>query len=125
MINHSVKDDLLHISIENMDFSYRIPLQKLGKTVKWRIGKYGTEGIEMRNVSKWTLQLFTKKATEDKYLEQFKSIVQERAPGNSIDWNETFLAVYVQIEYHRLKSSGEQLEEMEIITMLEEKYKLP
>ena len=125
MINHSVKDDLLHISIENMDFSYRIPLQKLGKIIKWRIGKYGTEGIVMKNVSKWTLQLFTKKATEDKYLEQFKSIVQEHAPGNSIDWAETFLAVYVQQEYHRLNSAEDKMDETEIIATLEEKYKLP
>ncbi|MDG1332380.1 MAG: hypothetical protein P8P74_08615 [Crocinitomicaceae bacterium] len=124
MIKHSVKDELLHISIENMDFSYRIPLQKLGKLVKWKIGKYGTEGIEMENVSKWTLQLFSKKSIGDKYIEQFKSLVQEHAPGNSIDWNETILAVYVQLEYHRLKAEGE-MEEMEIISTLEEKYKLP
>lgn len=125
MIKHSVKDDLLHISIEKIDFSYRIPLQKLGKTVKWRIGKYGTEGIVMKNVSKWTLQLFAKKATEDRYLEQFKSIVQECAPGNSIDWNETLLAVYVQLEYHKLNSAADKLDEIEIISALEEKYKLP
>ncbi len=124
MIKHSLKNELVHVSIENMDFSYRIPLQKLGKIVKWRIGKYGTEGIVMKNVSKWTLQLFTKTKMDDKYLEQFKNIVQEYVPGNSIDWNETFLAVYVQHEYNRLKTTGE-LEEDEILSALEEKYDLP
>lgn len=124
MIKHSVKDELLHISIENMDFSYRIPLQKLGKLIKWRIGKYGTEGIVMKNVSNWTLKLFSNKETEDKYLEQFKSIVQEHAPGNSIDWNETLLAVYVQRAYNKLKAEGE-MDEKEMIASLEEKYKLP
>jgi hypothetical protein len=124
MIKHSVKDDLLHVSIENMDFSYRIPLQKLGKLVKWKIGKYGTDGIEMKNVSKWTLQFFSKESIGDKYIEQFKSLVQEYAPGNSIDWNETILAVYVQLDYNRLKAEGE-MEEEEIILSLEDKYKLP
>lgn len=124
MINDSLKDDVVHVSIDNMDFSYRIPLQKLGKIVKWRIGKYGTEGIVMKNVSKWTLQLFTKTEMEDKYLEQFKSIVQEYASGNSIDWKETILAVYVQHAYNRLKTAGE-LDEDEMISALEEKYNLP
>lgn len=125
MIKHSVKDELLHISIENKDFSYRIPLKKLGKPVKWKIGKYGTEGIEMKNVSKWTLQLFTGNTTEDSHIEEFKSIVQEHAPGNSIDWKETILAVYVQREYNRLKASDEEIEESEMIAILEDKYKLP
>jgi hypothetical protein len=78
----------------------------------------------MKNDSKWTLKLFSNKATDDKYLEQFKSIVQEYAPGNSIDWNETILAVNVQHEYNRLKAEG-KMEETEIILNLEEKYKLP
>ena len=125
MIKHSVKEDLLHISIDNMDFSYRIPIKKLGKPVKWIIGKYGTEGIAMKNVSKWTLQLFANRTLDDKYLEQFKTIVQKYAPKNSIDWNETILAVYVQQEYNRLKSEEKDLEEMEIISMLEKKYQLP
>jgi hypothetical protein len=124
MIKHSIKDELLHISIENMDFSYRIPLQKLGKLIKWRIGKDGKEGIVMKNVSNWMLKLFSNIAIDDKHLEQFKSIVQEYAPGNSIDWNETILAVNVQNEYNRLKAEG-KMEEMEIILNLEEKYKLP
>lgn len=125
MIKHSLKDDLLHISIENMDFSYRIPVAKLGKPVKWVIGKYGTEGITMRNISKWTLQLFGKNTLADAYIEQFKSIVQEYAPKNSIDWNETILAVYVQREYNRLRTEDKDMPENEIISILEEKYKLP
>ncbi len=124
MIKHSIKDELLHISIENMDFSYRIPLQKLGKLIKWKIGKDGKEGIVMKNVSNWMLKLFSNKVTDDKHLEQFKSIVQEYAPGNSIDWNETMLAVKVQREYNSLKAEGE-MEEMDIILKLEKKYKLP
>jgi hypothetical protein len=124
MIKHSVKGEVLHISIENMDFSYRIPLQKLGKLIKWRIGKDGTDGIVMKNVSNWMLKLFSNKTTDDKHLEQFKNIVQEYAPGNSIDWNETVLAVNVQREYNRLQVE-DKMEEMEIILNLEEKYKLP
>lgn len=123
MIKHSIKGELLHISIDDVDFSYRIPLQKLGKLIKWKIGKDGTEGIVMKNVSNWTLKLFSNKATNDKHLEQFKSIVQEYAPGNSIDWSETILAVNVQREYNRLKAEGE-MEEVEIISNLEKKYKL-
>lgn len=125
MIKHSLKDDLLHISIENMDFSYRIPVSKLGKPVKWVIGKYGTEGITMRNISKWTVQLFGKNTLADAYIEQFKSIVQEYAPKNSIDWNETILAVYVQREYDRLKKEEPNMSEKDLISTLEEKYKLP
>jgi len=124
MIKHSVKGEVLHISIENMDFSYRIPLQKLGKLIKWRIGKDGTDGIVMKNVSNWMLKLFSNKTTDDKHLEQFKNIVQEYAPGNSIDWNETVLAVNVQREYNRLQVE-DKMEEKEIILNLEEKYKLP
>jgi hypothetical protein len=124
MIKHSIKGELLHVSIENMDFSYRIPLQKLGKLIKWRIGKDGTEGIVMKNVSNWMLKLFSNKETDDKHLEQFKNIIQEYAPENSIDWNESILAVNVQHEYNRLKVEG-KMEEMEIILNLEEKYKLP
>ena len=124
MIKHSVKDELLHVSIENMDFSYRIPLQKLGKLIKWRIGKNKTEGIVMKNVSIWTLKLFSNKVTDDKHIEQFRNIVQEYAPENSIDWKETMLALQVQHEYNQLKAEGEK-EEMEIIVYLEKKYKLP
>ena len=33
MIKHSVKNELIHLSIDNLDFSYRIPLIKLGKAI--------------------------------------------------------------------------------------------
>lgn len=124
MIKHSITNDLLHVSIDNMDFSYRIPVKKLGKTMKWTIGKNGDEGIEMKNVSKWALQIFTKKPLDEKYLDQFQKIIQEIAVGNSIDWKETKLAVNVQQDYAQLKSNS-KMSEKEIISILEEKYKLP
>lgn len=124
MIKHSITNELLHVSIDNLDFSYRIPLQKLGKTMKWTIGKNSDEGIEMKNVSKWALQIFTKKSLDDTILDQFQKIIQEIAVGNSIDWKETKLAVNVQQDYTQLKSNS-KMSENEIISILEEKYKLP
>lgn len=124
MIKHSITDNLLHISIDNMDFSYRIPVQKLGKTMKWTIGKNEDEGIEMKNVSKWALQIFSKKPLDEKYLDQFQKIIQEVAVGNSIDWKETKLAVSVQQDYAQLKANS-KMSEKEIISILEEKYILP
>ena len=128
MINHSLKDKLVSVSIANIDFSYRIPVKKMGNTVNWRIGEKGTEGIVMKNVSTWTLQLFTKNTTEDKYIQQFKSIVQEYAPNNSIDWKETLLAVNIQNEYNWLittnNTAKKKINEKEIISGLKKKYKL-
>lgn len=128
MINHSLKDKLVSVSIANRDFSYRIPVKKIGNTVHWRIGEKGTEGIVMKNVSTWTLQLFTKNTTEDKYIQQFKSIVQEYAPNNSIDWKETLLAVTIQNEYNLLIAANtiakEKMDDNEILSILEKKYNL-
>lgn len=128
MINHSLKDNLISLSIDNMDFSYRIPVEKIGKTIGWKIGGKETEGIVMKNVSKWTLQLFTKNATDDKYVQQFKSIVQEHAPKNSIDWKETLLAVTIQNEYNGRVAlnakAPKKLEGSEILSILEKKYNL-
>jgi hypothetical protein len=111
-----------------MDFSYRIPIEKIGKTISWKIGEKGTEGIVMKNVSTWTLQLFTKNATDDKYVQQFKSIVQEHAPKNSIDWKETQLAVTIQNEYNSRVAvntkASKKLEDSEILSILEKKYNL-
>ncbi|MDX2361842.1 MAG: hypothetical protein QNK23_13615 [Crocinitomicaceae bacterium] len=128
MIKHSIKDNQIHISIDKMDFSYRIPIKNIGKTIDWRIGEKGTEGIVLKNVSTWTLQLFTKKTTEDKYVQQFKGIVQEHAPTNSINWEDTLVAVKVQNEYNWLTAANNTAEKKmsddEILSILEEKYKL-
>ncbi len=51
MIKHSLKNDIVHISIDKMNFSYRIPVNKIGSTIDWRIGKKGTKGIVIKNVS--------------------------------------------------------------------------
>lgn len=126
MIKHALKDDLISISIDKIDFSYRIPVKKIGKPIAWRIGEKGSEGIVMKNVSKWMLQLFTKETTEDKYIKQFKDIVQEYSPKNSIDWKETLLAVNIQNEYNWLiitnSTAEEKMNEEEIITTLIKKY---
>ena len=125
MIKHSVKDGLVYLSIDKMDFSYRIPIKKTGNKIDWRIGAKGTEGIVFKGVSKWTLQLFTKKNTEDKYIQQFKSIVLQHCPNNTIDWEETLLAVDVQNEYNILSTAVNAADgQDEIISTLKTKYKL-
>ena len=45
MINQSLKDQILHINIANLDFSYRIPIAKLGDIINWRIGENKSKGI--------------------------------------------------------------------------------
>ena len=124
MIKHSLKDKQIHISIENKDFSFRIPVKKSANTVDWRIGEKGTEGIVMKQVSTWALQLFTKKITEEKYVVQFKSIIQEYASNNTINWEATIDAVNIQNEYNQLVAIGNNLSETDIIADLKKKYKV-
>lgn len=126
MIKHSLKDNLIHISIENMDFSYRIPKKKNGNRIDWRIGEKGRTGIVIKDVSTWTLQLFTKDVTEDKYIKQFKTIVQELAPNNAINWDDTLQAVAAQNEYNKLvainTAAEEKMTDDEILSILEKKF---
>ncbi|MFD1553278.1 hypothetical protein DNU06_06340 [Putridiphycobacter roseus] len=128
MIKHILKENLISISIPKKDFSYRIPVEKIGNTVDWKIGKKNEEGIVIKNVSAWTLQLFTKNVTEEKYVNQFKNIVQEFSPKNSIDWEDTFLAVTIQNRYNWLMTTNataaNKMEEQDIIADLKKKYKL-
>lgn len=128
MVKHSLKDNSLHVSIENMNFSYRIPLKKLGNRIDWRIGEKGTTGIVIKDVSTWTLQLFTKEVTDEKYIKQFKSIVQEQAPNNAINWDETLLAVAAQNEYNKLVASNNSAEEKmtdyDMLSILEKKFNI-
>ena len=128
MIKHSVKGNILNISIKGVDFSYRIPLNKLGNTSDWRIGKKEVESIVMKSVSTWALQLFTKKVTEIKYITQFQSIVQEHCPDNTINWEDTLLAVNIQNKYNWLITSNatakKKIVENELISTLKKKYKL-
>ena len=124
MIKHSLKDKQIHISIENKDFSFRIPVKKSVNTVDWRIGEKGTEGIVMKQVSTWALQLFTKKITEEKYVVQFKNIIQEYAPNNTINWEATIDAVNIQNEYNQLVAIENNLSETDIIADLKKKYKV-
>lgn len=128
MINHSIKDKVVSVSIANIDFSYRIPVKKMGNLVNWRIGEKGAEGIVMKNVSTWTLQLFTKNVTDDKYVQEFKEIVQKYAPNNSIDWKETLLAVTIQNEYSVAAAANEaaakKMDDAEILSVLEKKHGL-
>lgn len=128
MIKHALKDKLIHLSIDNVDFSYRIPVKKIGNTVDWRIGEKGTEGIVMKDVSTWALQLYTKNVSYDKYLAQFKEIVQEYAENNKINWEVTMTAIAIQNEYNTLIKANvtaeEKMSEVEIISNLKKKYKL-
>lgn len=128
MIKHSVKENLIYLSIGKTDFSYRIPLKKIGNTIDWKIGEKGTKGIVIKDVSTWTLQLFTKKITEEKYVKQFKSIVEEHASNSTINWEQTLLAVNIQNQYNWLittnNAAEEKVKEDEIISTLKEKYKL-
>ena len=128
MIKHSIKDDLLYISIAKTDFSYRIPVSKIGNTIDWKIGEKGTDGIITKTVSKWMLQLFTKAITDDKYIKQFKSIIEELDPKNSINWPDTLSAVNIQNEYNWMvktnSTAKEKISEEEIISTLKKKYTL-
>ncbi len=122
MIKNTLKDKQVHLSIENQDFSFRIPVKKIGNTVDWRIGEKGTDGIVMKQVSTWALQLFTKKITEEKYVLDFKSIVQKHAPKSVINWDLTFDAVNLQNDYNEMISAENKLSEEEIISHLKKKY---
>ena len=128
MIKQSLKDNQVHISIDHKDFSYRIPLKKIGNSIDWKIGEKGETEIVMKKVSTWTLQLFTKNVTDDKYVTQFEYIVQEHAPGNMIDWEETITAVKVQNEYNQMIKANQiannPMTQDEIIASLNSKYQL-
>lgn len=128
MIKHELKENLLHISIDQKDFSYRIPLDKIEKTIAWKIGSKESKGIVFNNVSTWALQLFTKKITEEKYVKQFMTIVQELAPQNEIQWDETLLAIHIQNKYYWMMDtnikSNDKISEEEIIETLKQKHKL-
>ena len=128
MMKHSIKDNTLNLSIDKVDFSFRIPLKKIGNSIDWKVGNKESKGIVIKNVSTWTLQLFTKKVTEDKYIKQFVKIVQDQSPENKINWKDTLLAVNIQNNYNWLvaknKTAEEKLSEEEIISSLKKKYKL-
>ena len=126
MIKHSLKEDVVYISIENVDFAFRIPSKKIGKTIQWRVGAKDAEPILIKDVSAWTLQLFTKKITDEKYINQFKSIVEEYAPVNSINWKDTLMAVKLQNDYNSITAKNikavEKISEDEILSSLTQKY---
>ena len=124
MIKHSLKDTLIHISIDKMDFSYRIPIKKIGNIIDWKIGEIGTNGIVIKDVSTWTLQLFTKKINDYKYIKQFKSIVLKHCPNTTINWEDTLLAVNIQNEYNSLITAKKKIDKDEIISTLKKKHKL-
>ena len=128
MIKHSLKDDLVYISINKMDFSYRIPVKKIGNTIDWKIGEKGTKGIVIKHVSTWTLQLFTKDITESKYIKEFISIVQKYSSDETINWEETQLAINIQNKYNWLTTTNKTAEkknsEEEIISILKKKFNL-
>tara|TARA_B100000767_G_C19403392_1_gene384896 strand:+ start:103 stop:492 length:390 start_codon:yes stop_codon:yes gene_type:complete len=128
MIKQSLKDQILHINIANLDFSYRIPTAKLGDIINWRIGENKSKGIVIDSVSKWAIQLFTNKVTELKYIRQFQNIVLQHSPICAVNWENTFLAVSIQNDYNWQKSSSNtakiKVSEDEIIANLKQKYKL-
>lgn len=128
MIQHTLKDDILSISIANKDFSYRISLKKLGNKCNWKIGSNEANQIIIQGVSTYALQLFTKVVTELRYVEQFKGLVQTHCPKNSIHWDDTFLAVKIQNEYNALTKkknhSNDSEVDKEIIAALMDKYDL-
>lgn len=125
MINHTLQDNILSVSIANKDFSYRISLKKLGNKIDWRIGEKDTDSIIIKGVSTWTLQLFTKTIMDAQYVQQFKGIVQEYCPNNAINWEDTFMALKIQNEYNALsKTNDSSHNQNEIIAMLTDKYDL-
>ncbi|MEN8929360.1 MAG: hypothetical protein ABF242_01125 [Flavobacteriales bacterium] len=128
MIKQSIKDDIIFLSIANRDFSYRIPLAKIGAAIDWKIGQKGGEEIVIENVSKWTIQLFTKATAEQKHVKQFVEIVQEHSPNNNIDWKNTKTAVNAQNQYNWLvetnKTAKKKQTSEEIIESLKKKFNL-
>lgn len=128
MIKQSLKDQILHINIANLDFSYRIPTAKLGDIINWRIGENKSKGIVIDSVSKWAIQLFTNKVTEPKYIRQFQNIVLQHSPICAVNWENTFLAINIQNDYNWQKSSSNtakiKVSEDEIIAKLKQNYKL-
>ena len=126
MIKHELKNDQLHISIENKDFSYRIPLNKLEDLIDWKVGKEDSNRIIINKVSKWALKLFTNNFTTFDHVKQFKGIVQQYCPENTIDWIETEKAINIQSHYSNLvlDLKKENPSESKIISDLKKKYKL-
>lgn len=128
MIKHSLKEGILSLSIEKVDFSFRIPLNKIENTIDWRVGAKGPNSLVIKGVSSWALQLFTKNITEDKYIKQFRALVQTHSPENKINWEETRLAITIQNEYNRLILANATAEkkhtETEILSNLKRKYKI-
>lgn len=128
MIVNVIKDDIIHLSIDKKDFSYRIPLKKIGNTIDWKIGGKEVKAIVMKSVSTWALQLFTKTVLDDKYIKQFQSLVEEHCPNHTINWEETFKAVIIQNEYNGRtklnKTAKDPMTEDQIISILREKYNL-
>ncbi|PWH87205.1 hypothetical protein [Brumimicrobium oceani] len=123
MIKQKLFENQIHLSIDNEDFSYRIPLKKIGHTIDWKIGEKVSDHIELKHVSKWALKLFTKNVTNEEFISQFKAIVKAYAPDHTIDWEETLMAIQVQNEYNSLIKEN-KLNEEEIISSLNTKYKL-
>lgn len=128
MIKQTIKDNLIYISITNQDFSYRIPVEKIGNTINWKVGEKGTEGIVINAVSKWTLQLFAKETPDNKHIKQFIAIIQEHSPNNTIDWENTRTAVNIQNQYNWLmetnKTAKNKQSNEEIIESLKKKFNL-
>ena len=128
MIKQLIKENIIYLTISNEDFSYRIPVEKLGNPIDWKVGQKGTEQIVFENVSKWTLQLFTKKVTEGKYVKEFVAIVQENSPNNTVNWENTKTAVTLQNQYNWLvetnKTAKKKMTEEEIIESLKKKFNL-
>lgn len=129
MIKHELRGNQIHLSISNVDFSYRIPLNKIVSIATWKIGEKGNnETIVFKNVSKWTLKLFTKNVTDEYHIEKFRAIIKEYVGKSNIDWAETLIAVKAQNRYNWLTTNNAQnknaLTETEILMAIKEKYKL-
>ena len=126
MIKHSLKENIVYISIDKLDFSYRIPTKKIGNMIDWNVGTKGANAIVIKDVSIWTLQLFTKKTIDDKYIKQFMAIVQEYSPDSNINWGDTYLAVNIQNQYNYLTTDNHSAEkknsEDEVISILKKRY---
>jgi len=126
MIKHELKDNQLHISIENKDFSYRIPQNKLEDLIDWKVGKDMSNKIVIKNVSKWATKLFTKNITTMDDVKQFKGIIQQYCPDNTINWDETVKALNIQSHYTNLvlDLKKENHSEASIIAKLKKRYDL-
>ncbi|MHA7109916.1 hypothetical protein ACRTDU_07300 [Sunxiuqinia elliptica] len=105
MIRHEIKNEYLKVYLRENSSPYSIPLCELGQTTDWRVAVIDDEKIIAKNISKWTLHLFTDKNLTIEFAREFQRIVKKNCPTNTINWEETEKAIIIYDEYRRLSAN--------------------